>query len=133
MTGGTTGMTREDQQSLVAPTVSGETGLFTVITANTIQRGGWSFGVYYSESHLEAAREPAGFTIPSARKSRAMGYSLDRLEASAGYGLTDHWEITASIPYDRIRNKGNDRAGFINGWFYSGRFSDSGAGDLHLA
>src|SRR5262249_56782092 len=28
---------------------------------------------------------------------------------------------------------GNDRSGFINGWFYSGRFSDSGAGDLHLA
>src|SRR5436305_5000259 len=62
-----------------------------------------------------------------------MGYSLNRLEASVGYGLTDHWEITASMPYDRLRNKGNDRAGFINGWFYSGRFSDSGAGDLHLA
>ena len=38
MTGGVTSMTREDQIALVAPTSSGETGLFTVITADTLRR-----------------------------------------------------------------------------------------------
>jgi outer membrane protein OmpA-like peptidoglycan-associated protein len=126
-------MTRDDQESLVAPNSSGETGLFTVITADTLRRGDWSFGVYFNDWDLEAGREPASLTIPSARKTRPMSYELYRLNASVGYGLTDHWELTASMPYDRLKNNGNDRAGFINGFFYSGRFSDSGAGDLHLA
>ena len=133
MTGGMTTITRDDQMSLVAPTSSGETGLFTVITAKTLRRGDWSFGIYFNDYDLEAGRVPASLTIPSARKDRAMSYDLYRLNASVGYGLTDHWEISASMPYDRLKNNGNDRAGFINGWFYSGRFSDSGAGDLHLA
>jgi len=131
--GGTGSMTRDDQIALVAPTSSGETGLFTVITADTLRRGDWSFGIYLNNWDLEAAREPAGFTIPSARESDAMGYDLYRLSASVGYGLTDNWEVTASLPWDRIKNNGNDRAGFVNGYFYSGRFSDSGLGDLHLA
>ena len=126
-------MTRDDQMSLVAPTSSGETGLFTVITADTLRRGDWSFGVYYNEWELEAARAPASLEIPSARKPRAMAYDLTRLSASVGYGLTDHWEVSAMMPYDRIKNNGNDRSGFINGRFYQGRFTDSGAGDLHLA
>src|SRR2546423_1262989 len=133
MTGGTASMTRDDQASLVAPTSSGETGLFTVITANTLRRGDWSFGIYFNDYDLEAGREPASLTIPSARKPRAMSYDLYRLSASVGYGLSDHWEVSASMPYDRLKNNGADRAGFINGRFYSGRFSDSGAGDLHLA
>jgi outer membrane protein OmpA-like peptidoglycan-associated protein len=132
-TGGTASMTRDDQMSLVAPTSSGETGLFTVITANTLRRGDWSFGIYFNDYDLEAGREPSSLTIPSARTGRAMSYELYRLSASVGYGLTDHWEVSASMPYDRLKNNGNDRAGFVNGWFYSGRFSDSGAGDLRLA
>lgn len=131
--GGTGSMTRDDQMSLVAPTSSGETGLFTVITADTLRRGDWSFGIYFNNWDLEAAREPSSLTIPSARENGAMSYDLYRLSASVGYGLTDNWEITASLPWDRLKNNGNDRAGFINGFFYSGRFSDSGLGDLHLA
>jgi len=133
MTGGTASMTRDDQMSLVAPTASGETGLFTVITANTLRRGDWSFGVYLNDWDLEAGRVPSNLEIPTARKSRAMSYDLYRLSASVGYGLTDHWEVSAMMPYDRIKNNGNDRSGFINGWLYQGRFSDSGAGDLRLA
>src|SRR5437870_3426767 len=94
MTGGTASMTRDDQMSLVAPTSSGETGLFTVITANTLRRGDWSFGIYFNDWDLEAAREPASLTIPSARKSHPMSYDLYRLNASIGYGLTDHSEVS---------------------------------------
>src|SRR5437763_12060549 len=115
MTGGTASMTRDEQASLVAPTSSGETGLFTVITADTLRRGDWSFGIYYNDYDLEAAREPSSLTIPSARKPRAMGYDLYRLSASIGYGLSDHWEVTSSIPSDRFKNKRNDRPGLTHG------------------
>lgn len=120
-----------DQAALVAPTSSGPTGLFTVITAGTLRRGDWSFGVYYQDWGLDAA--PAPFIIPSARAHKNMGYDLYRLNASVGYGLTDNWEISASLPYDRITGHGGDRNGFINGFYYQGKFSDSGMAPIHLA
>lgn len=121
----------EDQAALVAPTASGETGLFNVITADTLRRGDWSFGVYYQNWGLDAA--PGPFVIPSARAHKNQGYDLYRLSASIGYGFTDNWEVTASLPYDRITGHGGDRNGFINGFYYQGKFSDSGAAPLHLA
>jgi outer membrane protein OmpA-like peptidoglycan-associated protein len=120
-----------DQARLVAPTASGETGLFNVITADTLRRGDWSFGVYYQAWNLEAAKAP--FIIPSARKNQNMGYDLAQLEGSVGFGVTDNWEISASLPYDRISGKGGDRNGFINGYYYQGKFSDSGLGPVHVA
>ncbi len=135
----TTGMTASslamitpaDQAALVAPTASGETGLFNVITADTLRRGDWSFGVYYQNWDLEAARAP--FEIPSARAHKNMGYDLYQLEGSVGYGLTDNWEISASVPFDKITGHGGDRNGFINGYYYQGQFSDSGMGPIHVA
>ncbi len=127
-----TAMTREDQIGFAAPTSSGETGLFTTVTANTLHRGDVSFGVYAQNWRLLAA--PARqFAFPSARRYRDYGYDHDRISASIGFGLTDRWEVSAAMPFDRIRGQGGDRAGFINGWLYQGRFSDSGAGDLHVA
>ena len=125
-------MTREDQIALAAPTWTGETGLFTTVTANTLRQGDFSFSVYAQNYRLLAGPAP-DFVPPSARRYRDYGYDLDRFSASAGFGLTDRWEFAAALPFDRIRGQGGDRAGFINGWFYQGRFSDSGIGDLHLA
>ncbi len=31
-----------------AASVTGETGLFTLFTGDTLPRGGWSFGLYYN-------------------------------------------------------------------------------------
>ena len=127
-----TTLTREDQANLPAPTWSGETGLFNTITAGTLHHGDISFSIYAQNYRLLAA--PAReFALPSARKYRDYGYDLDRFSASLGYGLTDRWEITAALPFDRIHGEGGDRAGFINGWLYQGKFSDSGIGDVHLA
>src|SRR5438874_1039629 len=74
-------MTRADQVALVAPTASGQTGLFNVVTANTLHRG----------------------------------------------------EVSAMVPWNRIKNQGGDRNGFINGRYYTGRFSESGTGSARLA
>ncbi len=129
----TTGViSREDQLSFVAPTWSGETGLFSTITGDTLHRGDLSLGIYYQGWRLLAAPAPS-FAPLSARRYRDMSYNLQRLSASVGFGLTDRWEITGEIPWDRLSNKGADRAGYVNGWLYQGRFTDSGVGNVHLA
>ena len=124
-------MTREDQIAIAAPTWSGETGLFNTVTANTLHRGDFSFSIYAQNYRLTAG-PAADLAPPSARRYRDYGYDLDRLSVSAGFGLTDRWEVNAALPFDKVRGEGGDRVGFINGWIYQGRFSDSGVGDLHL-
>ena len=125
-------LTFADQSGAVAPTASGEMGLFNTVTADTLHRGDWSFGIYYNNYALLAA--PARDFAPlSARPYHDMGYDLFRLNASIGYGLTDRWDVSASLPFDRLTNSGGDRAGYINGFRYIGRFTDSGVGNLHLA
>jgi outer membrane protein OmpA-like peptidoglycan-associated protein len=130
--GMTTTMTRDQQLGLFAPSASGQTGLFETVTADTLHRGDLSLGVYYNGYPLLAggAQDLAPL---SARRYRDMGYDLYRLSASVGYGLTDRWEVSAMLPFDRLVQNGNDRVGFINGWFYQGKFTDSGMGDVHLA
>ncbi|MBV8117621.1 MAG: hypothetical protein JOZ01_06560, partial [Candidatus Eremiobacteraeota bacterium] len=115
-----------------APAINGQTGLFETVTADTLRRGDFSFGVYYSNWHFLAgpARE---FVPPSARSYKDYSYDLTQLSASAGFGITDRWEANIMVPYDRIEGQGGDRAGWINGWLYRGRFSDSGLGDVKLA
>ena len=125
-------LTREDQLSLLAPSSSGQTGLFTVVTADTLRRGDVSFGVYYQNWDLLAGEAPE-FAPPSAREYEDMSYDLYRLSASLGYGITDRWEVSAMLPFDRISASGGDRAGYINGYLYQGKFSDSGIGNVRLA
>lgn len=128
-----TATTREDALTAYkAPSISGQTGLFETVTADTLHKGDVSFGIYYSNWNLLAG--PArDFALPSARPYKDMTYDLSQLSASAGYGFTDRWEGSIMVPYDRIEGHGGDRAGFVNGWLYQGRFSDSGLGDVRIA
>src|SRR5437764_6099062 len=82
-------MTHDDQLHLVAPSTSGQTGLFETVTADTLHHGDMSFGIYYQGYRLEAAEAPAAFQILGSRKNDVMSYSLTRLSASLGYGVTD--------------------------------------------
>jgi len=128
-----TTMTREDQINLAAPTWGGLTGLFTTVTGDTLHRGDLSFGIWYQDFDLVAASAKEFAPPLTARKYKDMGYDQYRASASLGYGLTDRWEASIMMPWERLQNHGNDRAGFINGWLYQGRFTDSGAGDLRVA
>jgi outer membrane protein OmpA-like peptidoglycan-associated protein len=132
-TGTTMTMTRDEQIAQAAPSSSGQTGLFTTVTADTLHRGDLSFGVYYQDFDLDAASAPLALRPPSARDNSDMPYDLYRLSASVGYGLSDRWEVSAMVPWDRLKGNGGDRAGFVNGYFYRGKFSDSGLGDVRLA
>ncbi len=125
-------ISRDDQIRFFAPTHSGQTGLFETVTADTLRRGNWSFGVYFNDWDLLAG-EAREFVPPSAREYQDMSYDLYRLSASVGVGLTDRWEVSAMLPYDRIVSNGGDRAGFINGFLHRGAFTESGMGAARLA
>jgi outer membrane protein OmpA-like peptidoglycan-associated protein len=123
---------REDQIRFFAPTSSGQTGLFETVVADTLRQGEWSFGVYFNDYDLLAASAP-DLAPPSARDYQDLSYDLYRLSASIGVGLTDRWELTAMLPYDRLNANGGDRVGYINGYLHEGEFNESGLGAIRLA
>jgi outer membrane protein OmpA-like peptidoglycan-associated protein len=128
----TTTIIREDQLRFFAPTHSGQTGLFETVTADTLRQGTWSFGVYFNNWDLTAG-EARDFAQPSAREYQDMSYDLYRLSASVGVGITDRWEVSAMLPWDRIVSNGGDRVGFIHGRLHRGEFTESGMGAPRLA
>jgi len=73
-----------------APTATGETGLFTLLSGDTLPQGGWDFGVYYNNWN-PVLKQP-GF--PDQRI-----FFWNQTSASIGYGLLDRWELTVSVPY----------------------------------
>lgn len=121
----------EDQVRLVAPSTSGEIGLFTTITGDTLRQGDWSFSIYYNNYDYLAAPAPE-FRPPSRRDYRDMDLEDSRVSLSLGYGLTDRWELVASIPYIMLENNAGDLAGWVNGGLRVGEFDDSGIGSLHV-
>jgi outer membrane protein OmpA-like peptidoglycan-associated protein len=124
--------TREDRLRFFAPTHSGQTGLFETVTADTLRQGTWSFGVYFNDWDLTAG-SAEDFAPPSAREYEDLSYDLYRLSASVGVGLTDRWEISAMLPWDRIVSNGGDRVGFIHGHLHEGEFTETGMGAPRLA
>lgn len=126
------GISYDEQLSLVAPSTSGETGLFTTITGDTLRQGDWSFSIYLNDYDLLAAPAP-DFAPLTGRGYHDMGYDDYQLSLSVGYGITDRWEFVAMLPYHRLVQNANDRAGFINGYLYDeGAFTDNGLGNIHL-
>ena len=124
-------ISRDDQLRFFAPTHSGQTGLFETVTADTLRRGQWSFGVYFNDWDLLAG-EAEDLAPPSAREYNDMSYDLYRLSGSIGVGITDRWEVSAMLPWDRIVSNGGDRVGFINGFLHEGEFTESGMGAARL-
>jgi outer membrane protein OmpA-like peptidoglycan-associated protein len=128
----TVDITRDDQLRFFAPTSSGQTGLFETVSADTLHRGDWSFGVYYNDYDLLAGPAPE-LAPASARDAEDLSYDKYRLSASIGVGLTDRWEISAMLPWDRIVANGGDRVGYIDGHLFRGEFAESGLGNVRLA
>ena len=68
----TASVTREDQIMAAAPSISGQTGLFETVTADTLHHGDLSFGIYYNDYDLEAGPAPLSLRPPSARDPTAV-------------------------------------------------------------
>ncbi|MFA6958000.1 MAG: OmpA family protein [Thermoanaerobaculia bacterium] len=124
-------ISKEDQLSLLAPTFTGATGLFDIITADTLTQGDWSFSTYFNQYQYLAA--PAlELQPPSNRPGHDMDFIQDEFTASIGYGLTDRWELTLGMPYVTLDQNADDLAGYINGYPYTGKFTDNDIGNLRV-
>jgi outer membrane protein OmpA-like peptidoglycan-associated protein len=87
-----------------AASVTGETGLFSLLTGDTLPRGGWSFGLYYNNWDRVIDLDPA-FSL---NNDSQLSLDWNRLSASFGYGITDRWEVSAMVPYENINYDEND-------------------------
>ncbi|MFN7942494.1 MAG: OmpA family protein [Thermoanaerobaculia bacterium] len=116
-------------QQASAPTVTGETGLFTLFNGQTLPQGQWSFGLYYNNWDRLVAPVPGGVEAPL---SDNWGFDWNRLSASVGYGISDHFEISLAVPYDKLKGSANRRLGFVNGHFFEREIDGSGIGDLRV-
>lgn len=125
-------ISRDDQIRFFAPTASGQTGLFETVTADTLRRGQWSFGMYFNDYDVTAGGAE-DLAPPSARDYNDLSYDLYRLSGSIGVGITDRWEISAMVPWDRLVSNGGDRVGYINGFLHRGEFTETGLGNVRLA
>lgn len=104
-----------------APTITGETGLFSLLTGRTLPRGRGSFGLYYN--NWDRVLEDAGNS----------DVDWNRLSVSFGYGITDNFEVSLMVPYDDL-DFDLDR-GFLRDEFGDDDFFDdsrSGLGNARL-
>ncbi|HEY2739881.1 MAG TPA: hypothetical protein VGK45_15845, partial [Thermoanaerobaculia bacterium] len=77
-----------------APSVTGETGLFTLLSGDTLPRGGWDFGLYFNNW------DPVIKLDPGQGRHKEESLDWSRLSASFGYGITDRWEVSVMVPYE---------------------------------
>ena len=112
------------------PTVTGETGLFTLLDGFTLPRGGWSFGVYYNNWDRLVAPIPG--SGPLAPLSDDWDYDWNRLSASVGYGISDRFEVSVMLPWEDISETDGNHVGYVNGHFFEDRIDASGIGNVRL-
>ncbi|MEA2560835.1 MAG: OmpA family [Acidobacteriota bacterium] len=89
------------------PTATGETGLFTLLSGETLPQGGWSFGLYYNNWDRLIDFDDDVFGDNDIEPS----VDWNRLSASLGYGITDRWELSFMVPYDDIEVDDDDLFG----------------------
>ena len=113
----------------VAPTLSGETGLFEITNADTIGAGHFSFGLSWSMWNRAAAPVPGSFPLPD----DPLRYDLQRIGGSVGYGLLDRWELVVGTGANRYHAMDAAWQGVINGHYRAGGFTHSEQDKIRFA
>ena len=87
-----------------AASVTGETGLFSLLTGDTLPRGGWSFGLYYNnwDRVIDLDRRY------SLNDKGQLSLDWNRVSASLGWGITDRWELSVMVPFENYKYDDND-------------------------
>lgn len=93
----------------IAPSTSGDIGLFTIPTADVPRAGQLTLGVYGWKEQLAA-----GNLAFSDTDFRSRLYSHWAGEGSIGLGLTDNWTVNVSAGAERFENRGGWRGGALN-------------------
>lgn len=105
----------------IAPTVSGETGLFQVRNADMLPTGRFSFGLSWGMWNRTAAPVP----FADALSKDPLRYDLQRSGLSVGYGFLPNWEASVSTGSNRYHASPRDWEGMVSGRFRFGGFKHS--------
>jgi outer membrane protein OmpA-like peptidoglycan-associated protein len=105
----------------VAPTVTGETGLFQVTNADMLPQGRFSLGLSWGLWDRTAAPVPLAAALPD----DPLRYDLQRFGFSVGYGLMPSWEATVSTGSNRYHASAFTWQGMVNGRYRFGEFTHS--------
>jgi outer membrane protein OmpA-like peptidoglycan-associated protein len=100
----------------VAPTLTGETGLFTMPNAEMLPQGQFSFGLAYNLQALPSAPSlayPPGVDDP-------LRYSTSKVGMTLGYGLLPNWEGSLSFGQRYYSAETRAWSGIINGFDRTG-------------
>lgn len=76
----------------VAPSLTGETGLFSIYDAQTVPHGRFAFSLFFSMYDRTAA--PVPYVVPYPEDP--MQYSADKLGLTIAFGLLPNWEASFS-------------------------------------
>src|SRR4051794_24259588 len=108
----------EEAEQANAASVTGETGLFSLLTGDTLPRGGWSLGLYYNNWDRVIDIDNR-FSL---NKNGQLSIDQNRVSGSFGYGITDRWEVSVLVPFENYKYDNNDlsvrtdtRGGFDTG------------------
>src|SRR6185503_16663306 len=83
------------QSDAQAPTITGETGGYSLFSGDTLRQGTWSFSIYANNW------DPL-FNVDDNEATDTDEVSVDwtQLSASVGYGITNRCEVAVQVPYD---------------------------------
>jgi hypothetical protein len=94
----------------VAPSLTGETGLFGIFDAQTVPQGRFAFSVFYSMTDRAAAPVPGVWPLAD----DPMRYSADKFGLTMAFGLLPNWEASFSTGQRSYSADGRLWAGNIN-------------------
>lgn len=112
----------------MAPTVSGETGLFQVTNADMLPQGRFSLGLSWGMWNRTAASVPYSATL----SDDPLRYDLQRFGLSVAYGLLNRWEASLSTGSNRYGATSNNWQGLVSGHYRYGSFSHSETDKVRL-
>ncbi len=105
----------------VAPSVSGETGLFQVLNADMLPQGQFSLGLSWGLWNRTAPSVPYAATLPD----EPLRYDLQRIGMSVGYGFLPRWEASLTTGSNRYSASDYNWQGLVNGHYRAGSFTHS--------
>lgn len=106
---------------LVAPTLTGESGLFELTNADSLPQGRFSFGLFFSQWDREAA--PSLLYGPGA--DDPLRYGVGKIGLSVGFGMLPNWEVTVGSGQRTYYADTREWAGVVNGRERQGGFKHS--------
>ena len=103
----------------MAPSVSGETGLFQATNAEFLPQGRFSLGLSWGLWNRTAASVPYAATLPD----DPLRYDVQRIGMSVAYGLLSRWEASLSTGSNMYSASAYNWQGLVNGHYRYGDFS----------